>query len=148
MLFFCIPEKYPICVHLTCLTLITINEFGVHARTNVMLTECVRVGSATTQWAAEVLSGVPLGAIITAALKGQECVQPCPLYFTNQIHHGWKGLKFNVTGAFVAVVYRRHTSSTKLPNCASHAGPLQTTSWRKKGFARLNQVQGAQRRAI
>lgn len=39
-----------------------------------MLIKCVHIRSATTQRAAEVLSGVPLGAIITTALEGVESV--------------------------------------------------------------------------
>lgn len=35
-----------------------------------MLIKCVHIRSATTQHAAGVLSGIPLGAIITTALKG------------------------------------------------------------------------------
>ncbi len=37
---------------------------------NVCVCVCVCIRGATAQHAAEVLSGIPLGAIITAALKG------------------------------------------------------------------------------
>lgn len=78
-----------------------------------MLMKCVHIRSATTQHAAEVLSGVPLGAIITTALKrgGKHLALPSVLHKSNPLQSN--GPQIQRDGQFVAVVYRRRTSSRK-----------------------------------
>lgn len=78
-----------------------------------MLMKCVHTRSATTQHAAEVLSGVPLGAIITTALKrgGKHLALPSVLHKSNPLQSN--GPQIQRDGQFVAVVYRRRTSSRK-----------------------------------
>lgn len=87
-----------------------------------MLIKCVHARSATKQHAAEVLSGVPLGAIITTALKrgGKHLALPSVLHKSNPLR--LNGPQIQRDGQFVAVVYCRCTSSRKR---RWNVGPLQ-----------------------
>lgn len=83
-----------------------------------MLIKCVHIRSSAAQHAAEVLSGVPLGAIITAPLKkkrggsvGRCSDLPRSLHKSNPLR--LNGPQIQCDGQFVAVVYSPRTSSSK-----------------------------------